>query len=384
MTELKVPLFDLDIDENDIRNVTEILRSKWLSMGPVSMAFEKKFSEYLKSEYAFGVANGTCALHLAHLAAGIGSGDEVIVPSLTFVATSNSILYCGAKPVFADIGSLSNLNISPDDILEKITPKTKALTIVHYAGYPCNMGAIMEIASDYNLVVIEDVAHAPGAVYNGKKCGSIGDIGCFSFFANKNLSTGEGGMITTDNKKYAAKFEKMRSHAMTSLTWTRHKGHAHSYDVTGLGYNYRINEISSALGINQLEKLDKNNKLRRDICERYHRYLSDKTEIIIPFMGQLDNSSCHIFPILISENVDRRVVIEELRKRGVQSSIHYPPIHLFSYYKEKFGFVEGSLPITESVGKTELTLPLYPNLSEEDLKYVCMSVGASIDEGRKK
>lgn len=190
--EWKIPLSDIDLDEEEIGAVTKVLRSKWLSMGPVTQQFEEEFAKYLGVKYAFGVANGTAALHIAHKVLGIAENDEVIVPSLTFVATANSVLYCGAKPVFADITSLDDFNISPEDIIEKITSKTKAITIVHYGGYPCDMDAIMKIASDHNLKVIEDAAHAPGAEYKSKKCGTIGDIGCFSFFSNKNLATGEG------------------------------------------------------------------------------------------------------------------------------------------------------------------------------------------------
>jgi len=244
-------------------------------MGPVTQRFEEEFANYLGVKYAFGVANGTAALHIAHKVLGIGPGDEVIAPSLTFVATANSVLYCGAKPVFADVTSLNNFNISPDDILEKITTKTKAITIVHYGGYPCDMDAIMKIANGYNLKVIEDAAHAPGAKYEEKKCGTIGDIGCFSFFANKNLVTGEGGMIVTNDDALAESIRIMRSHGMTTLTWDRHKGHAHSYDVVDIGFNYRINEVASALGLVQLKKLDENNEKRRKIVEEYRKRLEN-------------------------------------------------------------------------------------------------------------
>ncbi|CEG13927.1 conserved hypothetical protein [groundwater metagenome] len=377
----KIPLSDIDLDNKEIEAVTNVLKSKWLSIGPVTEEFENKFKEYSNVKNAYAVNNCTAALHIAHKVLGIKEGDEVICPSLTFVATANSILYCGAKPVFADITSFNDFNISPDDILEKITPKTKAITVVHYAGYPCDMDAIMEIAEDYNLFVIEDTAHAPGAEYKGKKAGTIGDAGCFSFFSNKNLSTGEGGMIVTDNDSLAEKIRIMRSHGMTTLTWDRHKGHARSYDVIDLGFNYRGNEIMSAIGLVQLKKLDKNNKKRKEIVDLYKKELKNIKEITIPFKDYNEKSSYHIMPILLSEEVSRNDFIDKLKENGIQTSIHYPPIHLFSYYKNKFGFKEGILPKTEFVGKHEVTLPLYPTIVEEDIKYIIEKTKGGVING---
>ena len=368
--EWKIPLSDIDLGEEEIEAVTKVLKSKWLSMGPVTQRFEEEFANYLGIKYAFGVSSGTAALHIALKALGIKKGDEVIVPSLTFVATANSVLYCGAKPVFVDITSLDNFNISPDDILEKITDKTKVITIVHYGGYPCDMDAIMEIANDYNLKVIEDAAHAPGAEYHERKCGTIGDVGCFSFFANKNLVTGEGGMVVTNDDVLAERIKITRSHGMTTLTWDRHKGHAHSYDVIDMGFNYRINEIASALGLVQLGKLEENNKKREKIVEEYRKGLEKISGISVPFKDHKKKSSYHIFPILLAEDVSRGKFIDEMKEKGIQTSIHYPPIHLFTYYKKMFGFKEGMLPKTEFVGEHEVTLPLYPKMTKEDLNYV--------------
>lgn len=367
----KIPLSDIDLGEEEIEEVMKVLKSKWLSMGPVTERFEEEFAKYLGVKYAFGVSSGTAALHIAHKILGIKEGDEVIVPSLTFVAVANSVLYCGAKPVFSDITSLDNFNISPDDILEKITEKTKAITVVHYGGYPCDMDAIMEIAEDYNLKVIEDAAHAPGAEYKGKKCGIIGDIGCFSFFANKNLVTGEGGMIVTDDDAaLAEKIKIIRSHGMTTLTWNRHSGHAHSYDVVDMGFNYRINEMASALGLAQLKKLDENNKKRKEIINEYRRLLGDVSEISIPFENCKERSSYHISPILLSEDVLREEFIERLKEGGIQTSIHYPPIHLFLYYQRMFRFKETVLPKTEYIGEHEITLPLHSLMSREEVRFV--------------
>jgi len=368
--EWKIPLSDIDLDDEEIEAVTKVLKSKWLSMGPVTQKFEKEFADYLGVKHAFGVSSGTAALHIALKALGIEEGDEVIVPSLTFVATANSVLYCGAKPIFADIISLNNFNISPDDILEKITNKTKAITVVHYGGYPCDMDAIMEIAKAHNLKVIEDAAHAPGAEYKGKKCGTIGDVGCFSFFANKNLVTGEGGMIVTNDDALAEKIRIIRSHGMTTLTWDRHKGHAHSYDVVDMGFNYRINEMASAIGLVQLKRLDGNNEKRREIVEEYKKRLEKISRISVPFKNYKEKPSYHIFPILLAEDISRNEFIDKLKEKGIQTSIHYPPIHLFTYYRNKFGFEEGMLPKTEFVGEHEVTLPLYPMMREENVEYI--------------
>ena len=372
--EQKIPLSDIDLGEEEIECVVKVLKSKWLSMGPVTQEFENEFAEYLGVRYAFGVSNGTAALHIAHKVLGIKEGDEVIVPSLTFVATASSVLYCKAKPAFADITSLDNFNISTDDILEKITKRTKAITIVHYGGYPCDMDAIMEIAEDHNLKVIEDAAHAPGAEYKGKKAGTIGDVGCFSFFANKNLVTGEGGMVVTNDDALAERIRIMRSHGMTTLTWDRHKGHAHSYDVVDIGFNYRINEIASALGLVQLKKLDGNNEKRRKIVEGYRKRLEDISKISVPFKYHKGKSSYHIFPILLAEDVSRGKFIEKLKERGIQTSMHYPLIHLFTYYRKMFGFEEGMLPKTEYVGEHGVTLPLHPLMGEEDIEYIVKSI----------
>lgn len=373
--EWKITLSDIDLDEREIESVTEVLRTKWLSMGLVTQQFEKEFAKYLGVKYAFGVSNGTAALHIANRVLGIREGNEVIVPSLTFVATANSVLYCGAKPVFADITSQENFNISPDDISKKITRKTKAITVVHYGGYPCDMDAIMEIANNNGLKVIEDAAHAPGAEYRGKKCGTIGDVGCFSFFANKNLVTGEGGMVVTNDDTLAEKIRIMRSHGMTALTWDRHKGHAHSYEVVDIGFNYRINEMASALGLVQLGKLDGNNERRRKIVEMYRKELEDVPGVSIPFKDYKDKSSYHIFPILLSKDILRSEFINKLKEKGIQTSIHYHPVHLFTYYRKIFGFKEGMLLKTEFAGKHVVTLPLHPQMNAGDVEYIvkCIS-----------
>jgi dTDP-4-amino-4,6-dideoxygalactose transaminase len=297
----KIPLFDLDIGEEEFQAVQEVLDSKWLTMGDVTRDFENAFAELLDVPYCFAVTNGTAALHLAVLAIGIGQGDEVICPSLTFVASANAILYAGATPVFADILGRDNFTISPASIESKITERTKAIMVVHYGGFPCRMEDILDIASRHDLKVIEDAAHAPGAEYvpensrselkTPKKVGGIGDLGCFSFFSNKNLSTGEGGMVVTRTEEAAEKIKVMRSHGMTSLTLDRYRGHASSYDVVDLGHNYRIDEVRSAMGIVQLKKLPEKNRRRKALDDLYRDKLRQVEGTILhiissPFLCQ--------------------------------------------------------------------------------------------------
>ena len=378
-----IPLADLDFGEKEIEAVTDVLRAKWLTMGQVTQSFERRFADCLGVKHAVAVTNGTVALHLANVVLDIGPGAEVILPSLSFVATANAILYTGATPSFADITSLDNLNISPRAIEQRINQRTRAVTVMHYGGYPCAMGEIMEIARQHNLAVIEDAAHAPGASINGKMVGTFGDVGCFSFFSNKNLATGEGGMIVTDRDDLAENLRVMRSHSMTTLTWGRHRGHAHSYDVVGLGYNYRIDEMHSALGLVQLEKLAQNNERRRELAAEYRRLLADVPGLLVPFTKHPGTSACHLFPILLDSEINRRSLIEGMRDQGIQTSIHYPPIHQFSYYQERFGHRAGTLPLTEAVGSREVTLPLYPGMTVQDVKRVVNTLRLMIDKDPK-
>ena len=374
----RYPLSDIDLGKEEEHEVLRVLRSRWLSTGPVTERFEKVFTEYLGGGYATAVSNGTAALHLALASLGIQKGDEVILPSLTFVATANAVLYVGARPVFADIVNTENLNISPEEIEKKISRKTKAIMVMHYGGYPCDMNAILGIAKRYGLYVIEDAAHAPGAGYRGKKCGLIGEVGCFSFFSNKNLVTGEGGMVVTRNKTLADRIQKMRSHGMETLSWDKYLGRISSYDIKGLGFNYRTTEIQSALGLVQLRKLDRNNRKRKRLVELYVDGLQKIEEISIPFSRLKGHPSYHLFPILVASHIDRNRVMESLKRFGIQTSVHYPSIHLFSIYRKKFGFKVGTLPKTEDVSNREITLPLHPRMKAEDVKWIARKVKEAI------
>ena len=366
--EWRVPLADLDYGEDEETAVLNVLRSKWLTMGAVTQEFEERFARSVGSKHVFAVSNATEALHLACLALGIGLGDEVITPSLSFVATSNAVLYTGATVRFADITSAQDLTIDPEEIARQVTPKTKAIIVMHYGGYPCAMPEILAVAQCFGLPVIEDAAHAPGAFLDGKALGTWGDLGCFSFFSNKNLSTGEGGMLVTDRDDLAEKIRHQRSHGMTTLTYDRHQGHAYTYDVVDLGYNYRIDEIRSSLGIVQLNKLAANNTRRRALTEHYWQALAG-SGVELPFHGSQRlnathaESACHLMPILLPPGSDRKAFIDALRTERIQTSIHYPPTHSFTYYRSRFG--ECSLPRTENIAAREVTLPLYPTMGAE-------------------
>jgi dTDP-4-amino-4,6-dideoxygalactose transaminase len=373
----RIPLADIDFDEEEYRAVEEVLKSKWLTMGAVTMQFEAEFSTLTGIEYSIAVTNCTAGLHLSLAALGIGVGDEVIVPSLSFVATANAVCYTGAKPVFADIVGLNDLTVSPDSIRSLITPHTKAIIVMHYGGYACDMDQILTIASENGLYIIEDAAHAVGACLNGISLGGIGDAGCFSFFPNKNMTTAEGGIVTTKNGELAQKIRLLRSHGMTSLTWDRHEGHAWSYDVVELGYNYRIDEIRAALGVTQLKKLPINNQKRRILTGHYWKSLNQLVpEVGVPFTNHRGESSNHLLPVLLPEGTNRSEVMGRMKELGIQTSIHYPPIHLFTYYQQRYPNCH--VEKTEDFAKRELTLPLYSGMRAEDVDFVVTGLKDSL------
>ena len=368
----RIPLSDIDFGPEETSAVLNVLESRWLTMGGVTQAFEGEFSAYVGAKYSLAVANCTAALHMACLAIDLHPGDEVLLPALTFVATANAIRYTGAMPVFADVTSENNLNISPESIEQHITPRTRAIIVVHYGGYPCDMPRIMDIAKKHKLYVIEDDAHAIGSELDGIKLGNWGDLSCFSFFSNKNMTTGEGGMVTTNDDGFAKKLSLFRSHGMTSMTWDRHKGHAWSYDVVELGYNYRIDEIRAALGRVQLGKLEANNVRRRSLVKQYREALQELVpEVIAPFENHPGISSAHIMPILLPDGTDRTCFMENMKAQGIQTSIHYPPIHHFTAYQE---ITNSVLPVTENVVEREVTLPLYPLMKDEDVVLIAKTI----------
>jgi dTDP-4-amino-4,6-dideoxygalactose transaminase len=371
----KVPLADISFGVEEEEAVLRVVRSRWLSMGEETQNFEKEFAEFTGAKHALAVTNATAALHMACMAVGLGPGDEVIVPSLTFVATANAVRYTGATPIFADIESEDWLAISPVSIEKCLSEKTRAILVVHYAGYACDMPAILDIAKKRNLAVLEDSAHTIGASLEGRHLGTWGQVGCFSFFSNKNMTTGEGGMVTTNDDALADKLRVLRSHGMTSLTWDRHKGHAWTYDVVDLGYNYRIDELRSAVGRAQLKKVGGFNERRAHLTQLYRDLLSELTpEVGVPFQAARGVSCHHIMPVLLPRGANRVAFMEGMKAEGVQTSIHYPPIHHFQNYEGHVEFLRTDLSVTEEAGGREVTLPLYPTMTDEDVRTVAAAI----------
>jgi dTDP-4-amino-4,6-dideoxygalactose transaminase len=370
----KITLSDLNFDRQEQKMVDGVIRSRWLTMGETVERLEKDFAAFAKCRHAIAVSSGTAALHLAMKALNVGPKDEVLLPSLSFVASSNAVLYMGAQPVFVDISSLDDLNLSCDDLERKITSRTKAIVVVHYAGYLADVRRIKRIARKHRLLVVEDSAHAIGASLNSKMAGTFGQIGCFSFFSNKNMATGEGGMLVTDDHRLAKRLRLLRSHGMTSMTLNRHQGHAHTYDVVDLGYNYRMTEISAALGIAQLKKLNRGNRKRKALTELYMSNLQGIKGLSIPFRSYPRESSYHLFSVILNQNINRERFMDLLKEEGIQSSIHYPPIHEFSYYRSNLKGSRAKLPLTEYVGKHEVTLPLHPLLEKKEVIFVCDTI----------
>jgi dTDP-4-amino-4,6-dideoxygalactose transaminase len=373
----ELPLFDLRLEPQDLEAVAATLRSGWLTLGPRTAAFEEAFAEHLGARHAIAVSSCTAALHLAYLAAGVGSGDEVIVPSFTFAATAAAALYCGASPVFADITSRERPMIDPADVERRITPRTRAVCAVHYAGYAAEVDTLAELCDERGLALIEDVAHAPSATLQGRKLGTWGRAGCFSFFSNKVFSCGEGGLVSTDDDDFAAFVRSRRSHAMTSGTWDRHNKRTDTYDVVALGFNYRIDEPRAALLLSRLERLESEIDRRRELTERYRELLGGVEGIIVPFEDhEIAESSCYVIPIMLEQDGRQAEVARRLREVGIQTSIFYPAIHQFTAYRERCPDV--SLPVTELASRTELTLPFYPHMSHSDQDRVATALAEAV------
>jgi dTDP-4-amino-4,6-dideoxygalactose transaminase len=365
----RVQLHKINYDEREYQAVRDTLDSGWLSISQKTADFEAAFSNFLGHDaQCLAVSSCTAALHMALLVLGIGKGDEIITPALTFIADQNVTQITGAKNVLADVSSLEDWSMDPGDIDAHITRKTKAVMVVHYAGFACDMDSIINVCKWHNLPLIEDCAHSPGADYKGQPLGTIGDISAFSFFANKNIAAGEGGMVVTRNQELFKKLKGLRSHGMSVSSFDRFQGRAASYDVEAPGLNYRIHEISSALGLVQLQKLDDANIKRKKLVEHYNTRLENTPSISVPYRNfSRGKPSYHIMPILLSESVDRQAVIESMKQDGIQTSIHYPAIQNFSAYKNNVNPTFKA----EYISAHELTLPLYPGMTETEVDIVC-------------
>jgi len=364
------------IDEDDIQAVIETLQSNFLTQGPKIKEFEDKLALRVGARYAVAISNGTAALHAACFAAGIGVGDEVITSPITFAASANCALYVGAKPVFADIDP-KTYNIDPTEIRKKITNKTKAIIPVHYTGQPCNIDEIIRIAKEFNLIIIEDGAHALGADFNGRKIGSIGDMTTFSFHPVKHITTGEGGAITTDNKKLYERLLLFRSHGITrDLDKLIKNEGPWYYEQQELGYNYRITDIQATLGISQLNKLDDFVNRRREIAKRYNEAFVKLDGVFTPYQLKCTNNSWHLYVLqfeLEKLKINRKQVFEELRSQNIGVNVHYIPVYYHPFY-QKLGYEKGLCPNAERIYERIISLPIYPKMCDEDVDYVIKTI----------
>lgn len=373
------------IDEDDINSVVKVLKGDYLTTGPIVSEFENSVAKYVGTKYAVAVSNGTAALHMACYAAGISEGDEVLVPAITFAASSNCVLYCGGKPVFIDIDPKS-YNIDINKIKEKITNKTKAIIPVDFAGQSVDMDLILKIAEEYNLIVIEDAAHALGSEYKNEKVGSKAHMTEFSFHPVKPITTGEGGVVVTNSKELYEKMILFRSHGITrnSELMTENQGPWY-YEQIDLGYNYRLTDIQSALGLSQIKKLDDFILKRREIVNKYNEAFKDLKEIVTPFENEYSKSGYHIYVLLL--NLDklkcgRKEIFEALQAENIGVNVHYLPVYLHPYYK-KLGYKKGECPVAEDIYNRMITIPLFPSMSDKDIKDVIEAVKKVLNYYRK-
>lgn len=373
-----IPYGKQTIDQDDIQAVVDVLKSDFLTTGPKIAEFEQTVADYVGAKYAVAISNGTSALHAACFAAGIEPGDEVITTPLTFAASANCVLYCGGTPVFADVDP-KTYNIDPEDIQRKITDRTKAIIAVHLAGQPCDMDAIHSIAREHGLIVIEDGAHALGSVYKGKKVGSMSDMTTFSFHPVKPITTGEGGMIVTDNEEFYKKMALFRSHGITrdDSMMTRNDG-PWFYQQFNLGYNYRITDIQCALGCSQMKKLDRFLARRKEIVARYNEAFADCDNIITPYQLSDTESGWHLYIVQVKK-CDRRQVFENMREKGIGVNVHYIPVYMHPYYQEH-GYENVHCANAEEIYSHIISLPLYPGLTSEQQDYVIDTLKSLCEE----
>ncbi|MFX1535212.1 MAG: DegT/DnrJ/EryC1/StrS family aminotransferase [Promethearchaeota archaeon] len=373
-----IPFYIPWITTQDKKAVSRALKSRWLTGGPLAAQFEKQFANYVGIKHAVSVNSCTAALHLAMRVLKIKSGDEVIVPDITFAATANAPLFVGATPIFADIDE-KTFNISPKDLLNKITPKTKAVIPVHYAGQPCDMKELMEIAEDYKIHIVEDCAHSLGAEYKGEKTGSFGVFGCFSFYPTKIITTLEGGMITTNDENFAKKLRVLREHGMSKTALDRELGSELYYDVVDLGYNYRLTEVQSALGISQLKRVEEGIR-RRIEAANYYEELLKLDGMVLPYKAFDRSHVFHLYVIKVEKErfgVTRDELFEKLSDNGVGVSLHYTPLHQLSFYKKFLLTKMNKFPVAERVYNQILSLPLYPTITKKDIDFVAKNLVAA-------
>lgn len=374
------------IEDEEINEVIATLKSGWIAKGPRTIELEKRFAEFVGAKHAIAMNSCTAALHIALLAAGVGPGDEVITTPMTFSASANTIIHTGATPVFVDIDPVT-FCIDPSKVREKITEKTKAIVPVHYSGQACNMDEIRRIAEEHNLFVSEDAAHAIYTEYKGKMIGAEGSAASFSFYATKNIATGEGGMLTTNDDAVAEKARVLSSHGMTKAAWNRYgKGGNWRYDIEYPGYKYNMFDIQAALGLKQLEKLDKMQQRREEIAKAYNDVFGAMPQLIIPKAADYTKHSWHLYVLqldLTKLTINRDEFIEEMGNENIGVSVHFIPVHLMSYYVNTYGYKEGDFPITESYFERIVSLPLYPSMTDEDVEDVIFAVKRIVEKNSK-
>jgi dTDP-4-amino-4,6-dideoxygalactose transaminase len=378
MNDWRVALTDIAMPEQDVQAVMECLESGWLTMGPRTQAFERALADYVGTPHAVTVSSGTAALHLACLAAGIGPGDEVIVPAFTFVASAAAVRYTGAEPVFCDIRGPQGFNIDPADAAARITPRTKAIIAVHFCGYPADLLALRALCDKHSLILIEDCAQAIGATFDdtGARVGTVGELGAFSFFSKKQLCVGEGGMVSSADEGMADRVRLLRSHAMTSSTWDRHRGHDPAYDVVDIGFNYRLDEPRAALGLSRLERLEDDIAIRRRLVRRYREELADVPGLELVFDERAVERSSHFaFPVLLADRTARDAFRDKLKAGGVQTT-WYPALHSFTEYRERAS--AGDLERSAETAARHCALPLSSTMDEAALQTVLAAVRAAL------
>jgi UDP-4-amino-4,6-dideoxy-N-acetyl-beta-L-altrosamine transaminase len=381
-----LPFCQPDIGENEIEEVVQTLRSGWLTTGPKTKEFERRFGEYVGARHAIAVNSCTAGLHLALAAAGIGEGDEVITTPLTFCATANVIIHQRATPILADVRE-DDFNINPEEVERRITPRTKAIIPVHLAGQPCEMDEILRIAEKHHLLVIEDAAHAVGAKYNGRMIGTIGDVTAFSFYATKNLTTAEGGMITTDNQGLAEKMRILSLHGISADAWKRYSAEGSwYYEVLYPGYKYNMTDIQASLGIHQLARLEGFIQTRARYAQMYTEAFSEMPEIIVLQVGPKVRHAWHLYVIRINRErlkINRAQFIEALRTENIGASVHFIPLHLHPFYQEQYGFEKGDFPVAEAVYENIISLPFYTKMTAQDVEDVIEAVRHTVVQYRK-
>lgn len=374
------------IGDDEINEVIETLKSGWITTGPKTQKFEEMFKEYIGSKYAIALSSCTAGLHLSLVAYGIGEGDEVITSPFTFASTANVIVHQRAKPVFVDIDR-ETYNIDPEKIEDKISDKTKAIMPVHYAGQPCEMDKIIKIAREYKIAVLEDAAHAVGSEYKGQKIGTIGDITSFSFYVTKNMTTAEGGMVTTDKEELANDIRIWRLHGMSKGAWKRYssKGSWY-YEILFPGYKYNMTDIQASLGIHQLSKLEDFLRAREKLAKKYTKAFSDMPEIVEPSVKKHMRHAWHLYPVQVNTDLlrtNRDKFIEALRAENIGTSVHFIPLHRHPFYQKTFGFKRGDFPVADHIYERIVSLPLYPRMSMDDLDDVVKAVKKIVEYYRK-